>query len=202
MPIDTLFLDVGGVLLTNGWDHVQRKEAADTFHIDWEEFQAKHKEYYDLHETDKLTLDQYLDRVIFWKPRDFTLAQFKDFMYAQSKPYKEMLEWIPKLKKQYNLRIALVSNEGRDLAEYRFKKFNFTSFVDDYFVSCFVYYQKPDPRIYKIALDVTQKPLENTVYIDDRENLIEAAAKLGFQGIAHKSYATTKEKLLALLSKN
>ncbi len=199
MRVDTLFTDVGGVLLTNGWDHNQRKEAADYFHLDWEDFQARHKQYYDLHETDKITLDQYLEKVIFWKPREFTLQQFKDFMYSLSQPYKEMLGWIPQLKKEFNLRIAVISNEGRDLAEYRFKKFNFKSFVDDFFVSAFVYYQKPDPHIYKIALDVTQKSLGQIVYLDDRENLIEAASKLGFQGIVHTSYESTRQQLLKIL---
>ncbi len=196
--ITTLFLDIGGVLLTNGWDHLAREKAILQFKLDKEDFEKRHKQWYDDHEKGKITIDDYLNKVVFWTPRQFSMQQFKDFMLMQSQAKKEMLEFISHLKKEKNLRVAAVSNEGRYLAEYRIKKFNLTSFIDDFFISCFVGYQKPDPHIFKMALDVLQVSIEQVLYIDDRPNLIEAASKMGFRGIVHVSLDETRKQLDSL----
>ncbi len=198
--ITTLFLDLGGVVLTNGWDHNQRHQLANQFGLDWDDFERRHSWIYNLHETDKITLDEYLQQVVFWQARDFSLQQFKAAMYALSQPYTDMLQFVYNLKKQHGLTIALTSNEGRDLADYRIKTFDLGAFADYYFVSCYIYYQKPDLHFYKIALDVTQVAPESVLYIDDRENGIKAASALGIRGIVHKDYTTTSQQVLAMLS--
>jgi putative hydrolase of the HAD superfamily len=198
--ITTLFLDIGGVLLTNGWDSFAREKAIVQFKLDKEDFQKRHKQWYDEHEKGIITIDDYLNKVVFWTSRQFSMQQFKDFMLSQSQPKAEMLDFISHLKKEKNLRVAVVSNEGRYLAEYRIKKFNLTSFIDDFFISCFVGYQKPDPHIFKLALDVLQVPIEQVLYIDDRSNLIEAASKMGFCGIVHVSLDETKKHLAGLFA--
>ncbi len=193
--IKTLFVDIGGVLLTNGWDHVSRRTAADKFKIDWEEYDSLHKQYYDIHETGGMTFDEYLTKTIFWKERPFTIEEFRKFAFNQSQLLPGMIDFLIDFKKEYGIRIATVSNEGRDLAEYRIRTFHLARLIDDFFVSCFVHYQKPNPRIYEIALDVTQARKDSLVYIDDRANLVEAAAALGIKGIVHKDLATTKQLL-------
>lgn len=200
--INTLFLDLGGVVLTNGWDRGCRERASQHFGLDFEDFEQRHSQGYNIYEEGKVSLDDYLNKAIFWKKRDFTPQQFKDFMIAQSKPYPEMLKLISDFKKQYHLRVAVVSNEALDLTEYRIKTFNLTTFVDDFFVSCFLGYRKPDPHIYKIALDVTQVPIGQVLYIDDRKNLIDAASSLGIHGLLHTSYDSTRQKLTQLLEPN
>ena len=195
----TLFLDIGGVILTNGWDNHCRDRAAQVFGLDRSDFEERHKQYYDLLETDKITLDDYLNKVIFWKKRDFTVQQFKEFMFSQSKPIPEMIKLLSDLKNQFHLRIATVSNESREISAYRIKTFNLRSFVDDFFISCYVGYQKPDPHIYLMALDITQVNKEEVIYIDDRPNLIEAAKKLGIHSIQNVSFETTRDQLLQLL---
>ncbi len=199
MPkVDTLFVDLGGVLLTNGWDRVARKNAAQQFELDWEDFEDRHKRVYDDHEKDKITLNEYLNAVIFWKERPFTLEQFRAFVFAQSKPFPEMLNFVSSLKKDHQLKVIAISNEGRDLAEYRIKTFRLDSVIDTFFVSCFVHYQKPDPHIYQMALDVLQMAKDRIIYVDDRPNLIEAGAKLGIRGIVHTSFESTRSQLLSL----
>lgn len=199
--IDTLFLDIGGVLLTNGWDHHMRERAATQFGFDWQEFEEKHKQIYNQHEVGQISLDKYLDKVLFGKEREFSPMEFKAYMYAQTKPFPEMLNLIREVKEQFNLKVAIVSNEGRDLADYRIENFDLPSFADYFFISSYVHYQKPDPRIYQIALDVTHTNAESVLYIDDRPNLIEAAEKMGIQGIAHKNFETTREQLFPLFFK-
>ncbi|TXI38163.1 MAG: HAD family hydrolase [Nitrosomonas sp.] len=120
-------------------------------------------------------------------------------MYALSQPYPEMLQFIQELKQRYNLTIALTSNEGRDLAEYRIKTFHLNTLADFYFVSCFIYYQKPDLHFYKMALDIMQIPANCVLYIDDRENGIQAASALGIRGVVHKDLESTRQQVLALL---
>lgn len=199
MKITTLFLDIGGVILTNGWDHVSRMKAAKQFELDWTEFEKRHLQYCDLHEKGLISIDEYLEKVVFYIKREFAPAQFKEFMQAQSLPFTDMLNYFMDLKKKKKLRIVFVSNESRFLAEYRIKKYQLTKLADTFIVSCFVGLQKPDPHIYKLALDLTHTFPSEVVYIDDRANLIEAAAPLGFHEIQHTSLESTKEKLKKLL---
>lgn len=196
--INTIFTDIGGVLLTNGWDRNARKRAVINFHLDKEEFDSFHKQYYNQHEQGKLSLDQYLDKVIFFKKRDFSKEEFISFMKSQSEKLPDMIEMYQELKTKHHFRIVAVSNEGRELAEYRIKTFNLTSFIDTFIFSSFVGFQKPDPRIFQAALDITQVPIDNLIYIDDREELADAAKKFGFQTIHHTSYASSKKNFLDL----
>src|SRR5690242_9622711 len=128
--ITTLFLDIGGVLLTNGWDHNSRKRAAQRFGLDDEELNERHHLTFDTYEEGKLSLDEYLNRIVFYKKRSFSPEDFKQFMYAQSRPYPEMIELTRALKNQYGLRVATVSNEGRELTIYRVQEFRLGTFVD------------------------------------------------------------------------
>ena len=149
--ITTLFVDIGGVLLTNGWDHQARKRAAKHFKLDWGEMEARHHLTFDTYEEGKLTLGEYLGRVVFYQKRPFTRAQFWRFMFAQSKPYPEMIELAAQLKIRHELKIAAVSNEGRELNAYRIRKYKLNGFVDSFISSCFVHLRKPDADIFWIA---------------------------------------------------
>src|SRR6266700_112241 len=160
-PITTLFLDAGGVLLTNGWDRRARRMAAETFSLDLIDLEERHHLTFDTYEAGKLTLDEYLDRVVFYTERPYTPAEFRDFMFAQSAPYPEMIDLIKSLKKACNLKVALVNNEGRELNVHRIHTFGLNTFVDFFISSCFVHFRKPDADIFRVALDIAQvKPEE------------------------------------------
>jgi len=194
-PITTFFLDIGGVLLTNGWSHDLRKRAADKFGLDYEDMDERHNLTFGTYEEGKLSLDQYLNRVVFFKDRPFTREDFKAFMFAQSEPMPEMIEFVCRLKQRYPLKIAAVSNEGRELTIYRVNKFNLKHFIDFFIASCFVHFRKPDEDIYRIALDCAQVPAEEVVYIDDRTMFVEIAQGLGIRGIVHRGFESTRNKL-------
>jgi putative hydrolase of the HAD superfamily len=197
IPITTLFLDIGGVLLTNGWDHQMRQEAAEIFDLDYEEMSDRHHLTFDTYEEGKLSLDEYLKRVVFYRKRSFSPEEFKAFMFAQSQAYSEMIELVRGLKARYQLKVAAISNEGRELTVYRIQKFELKTFMDFFISSCFVHYRKPDEDIYRIALDIAQVPLERVVYIDDRAMFVEVAQSLGIRGIHHTDYEATKTALEA-----
>jgi putative hydrolase of the HAD superfamily len=194
-PITTLFLDIGGVLLTNGWDHTMRRKAAETFGLDYEEMNERHHLTFDTYEEGKLSLYEYLKRVIFYRERPFSLEEFREFMFSQSQPYPQMIDLVCNLKQRYRLKIAAVSNEGRELTVYRIQEFDLGSFVDFFVSSCFVHFRKPDHDMYHIALDIAQVPPEQVVYIEDRPMFVEIANELGIHGIVHRGYDSTRAAL-------
>lgn len=193
--ITTLFLDIGGVLLTNGWDHNARMRAAKKFGIDFDEMNERHHLTFDTYEEGKLSLEVYLNRVVFNQERLFSREEFKKFMYAQSAPFTDMIELVTCLKEQYHLQIAAVSNEGRELTIYRVQQFKLRTFIDFFVSSCFVHYRKPDEDIFRIALDIAQVRPEQVVYIDDRAMFVEVARGLEINGILHMGYQSTRTAL-------
>jgi putative hydrolase of the HAD superfamily len=193
--ITTLFLDIGGVLLTNAWDGSTRRSAAEKFGLDFDEINERHHLTFDTYEEGKLSLDGYLDRIVFYQERSFSREEFKAFMYAQSKPYSDTIELMRALKNQYGLRVAAVSNEGRELTMYRVQQFKLGTFIDFFVSSCFVHYRKPDEDIYRIALDIAQVHPEQVVVIDDRAMFVEVARGLGMNGVLHAGYEATRMSL-------
>ncbi len=193
--ITCLFLDVGGVLLTNGWDHLARRRAAKYFKLQWAEMEDRHRLTFETHEEGKLTFEEYLGRVIFYQKRSFTRAQFRSFMFAQSKPYPKMIDLVTQLKVRYGLKIAIVSNESREVNAYRIRKFKLAGFVDSFISSCFVHVRKPDADIFRLALDIAQVPARQVVYIENTPMFVQIAEGLGIPSILHTDYKSTCARL-------
>jgi putative hydrolase of the HAD superfamily len=196
--ITCLFVDIGGVLLTDGWDRHARKRAAANFELELSEMEDRHQLTWNTHQVGKLTLEEYLGRVVFYQKRPFSRAQFRRFMLAQSQPYTEMIDLISQLKAQYRLKIAVVSNEGRELNEYRIRKFKLGEFVDFFVSSCFFGLLKPDADIFHLALDVAQTPAPQVVYIDNTPMFAAVADGLGIRSVLHTDYESTCAKLASL----
>ncbi len=198
IPVTTLFLDIGGVLLSNGWGRDSRRSAADHFNLDLNDIEERHHLSYTIYEEGKLTLREYLKRVIFYRERPFTVDRFIEFMYSQSTPYPEMINLFRQLKEQYSLKIAVVNNEGRELNEYRIEKFRLNEFIDFFISSCFVHIRKPDSDIFQIALDIAQVSAQKVLYIEDRKLFVDVAGDLGIRGIQHMDYLSTSAELDSL----
>lgn len=192
--ISTLFLDIGGILLTNGWDRKARAEAVKKFNLNEDEIQERHHLTFTTYELGKLTLDAYLKRVIFFKARDFSKEDFTGFMYSISKPFPDMIDFVKKLKTNYQLKIIAVSNEGRELNDFRINKFNLRDIFDAFVSSSYVHFRKPDEDIFKIALDISQANKAEVIYLDDRDMFVEIANELGIIGIHHEDFKSTKTK--------
>lgn len=195
MTIKTLFLDIGGVLLTNGWDHGARLRAADAFHLDYHEIDERHHLTFDTYEEGKLSLDEYLAQVIFYEPRSFSVDEFKAFMKQQSQPFPDMIGLIKDVKQRYQLKVGSVNNEGRELMTHRLETFDLGSIFDFFIASCYVHFRKPDADIFRIALDVSQTRPEQVLYIEDRPLFVQVAQKLGINAVVHESYAETRALL-------
>lgn len=194
----TLFLDVGGVLLTNGWDRHARRLASETFGLDYAEMDERHHLTFDTYEEGKLSLADYLTRVVFHRERPFSRERFIEYMFARSRAFPEMIELVCGLKSAHGLRVAVVSNEGRELTEHRIATFSLDRFVDFFISSAFVHIRKPDQDIYRLALDIAQARPEQVVYVDDRPMFCDVARGLGITAIVHTDFASTREALAGL----
>jgi putative hydrolase of the HAD superfamily len=193
--ITTLFLDIGGVLLTNGWDHEARARAAERFGLDLEELTRRHEKTFDAYELGMMTLEEYLSRVVFTKRRSFSRRVFRRFVFAQSKAHPRMIGLFRRLKKSHGVKIIALNNEGRELMLHRIRTFRLDTLFDFYVTSCFVHLHKPDRAMYQAALDLSQVSPRNALYIDDRLNLVQAARALGMHAIHHEEYHSTKAGL-------
>lgn len=197
--IKALFLDVGGVLMSNGWDHRLRQKTAEKFGIEYDEMDRRHQLIFNTYEIGKLTFDEYLEYTVYFKERNFTLQEIKTFIFNSVELYEPMVSFVKKLKETYHLKIGVVSNEGRELAVDRVGRFDLSSFVDFFIFSSFVHFRKPDRDIYRLAIDVIQVPPSQIVYIDDRALLVEVAKGIGIQSIHHQNVDATQRLLSSLL---
>jgi len=193
--ITCAFLDIGGVLLTDGWDHLARRRAAKNFKLEWAEMEERHGLTFEIFEEGKITLDEYLSLVVLHQKRTFTRNQFRRYMFAQSKAFPEMIELVAQLKSNLGLKIAIVSNEARELNAYRIERFSLDRLADCFISSCFVHIRKPDADIFKLALDIAQVQPAQAVFIDNTPMFVQIAQGLGIHGILHTDCQSTRAKL-------
>jgi putative hydrolase of the HAD superfamily len=194
-PVQALFLDIGGALLTNGWDRDARHHACETFGLELAEVEERHHLTFDIFERGKISLDEYLGRTIFYEPRPFSREDFRESLFAGSRPFPEMIDLVRRLKAIHKLKIVAVSNEGREVLVHRIEKFRLGEIFDFFCASCFVHFRKPDSDIYRIAADIAQVRPEFGISIDDRAMFVEVARGLGFRGIHHTGMESTRKDL-------
>lgn len=190
-----IFFDIGGVLLTNGWGHVSRQKAAQKFGLNYEEMNVLHQFIFNVYEIGSITLDEYLETAVFNHRRDFTMEEFKDFMFEQSEELPGMLQWLKSWKRDCGIKIFSLNNEGKELNDFRIRKFGLHECFDAFISSCQAGMRKPDPRIYRLAMDIAHAQPEQCLYFDDRLMLTDAAGKQGMQAYHHESFETTKNIL-------
>ncbi len=196
MPaIRAIFWDIGGVLLTNAWDHTERAEALQHFHLDEKEFHARHEMVVSSFERGKITLEEYLDRTVFYRPRSFTANEFRDYMFSLSHPFPEVIKFAQSLADSGKYFMSTLNNESRELNNYRIEKYGLRNIFRLFLSSCFVGFRKPERDIYRLALETTQIPAEQCCFIDDREINLECAAKLGMKTIQMQRLEQLKDDL-------
>jgi putative hydrolase of the HAD superfamily len=193
--ITTLFWDIGGVILTNGWGADARRRAAELFHLDWEEFQDRHDLSFPAFDTGHISLDEYLNRTLFYRPRAFTREEFIAFMFAQSKEYPESRALLDKVARSGKYFLGSINNEPLELNEYRIKVFQLRRDFQVFFSSCYLHTRKPEEMIFRIALEVTQRPAAECVFIDDRPLNLENPRKLGMKTIHYQNAEQLRAEL-------
>jgi putative hydrolase of the HAD superfamily len=194
--VSTILWDIGGVLLSNGWDHQQRDAVLARFGLDSGEFERRHAALDQAWERDEIGVDEYLRQTVFYEPRSFTQAEFLDAMKEQSQVLADSgLGILRQLSASEEHVLATVNNEARAMNEFRLKKFNLLDNFDAFFSSCYLGLRKPDPKIYQVALDVLQRDPEHVIFIDDRAENVAAAASLGIHAIRYEGSAKLAQDL-------
>ncbi len=184
MPvIRAIFWDVGGVLLTNAWDHAERTASLEHFHLDEEEFHDRHEMVVSSFERGEITLDEYLDRTVLYRTRPFTREAFKNYMFSLSQPFPDVLNFARSLAGTGKYFMGTINNESRELNLYRIETYGLKNIFRLFVSSCFVGLRKPERDIYRLALETTQRSPEECCFIDDRALNLECAAKLGMHTI-------------------
>lgn len=198
-PFDVILFDVGGVLLTNGWDHCERALVLDQFGVDQEAFEARHAKPNDAWERDAITGWEYLNETVFYQPRTFSHEEFFAAMYAQSELLKDGAMGILKeLAASDKCMLGVLNNEARETNEYRFRQFNLRDFIQISLSSCFLGLRKPEPAMYRRALDILGKPAERVLFIDDRAENAVAAANEGMKTIVFNNDGALRRELAGL----
>ena len=195
MTIRAIFFDVGGVLLTNAWDHTERADALEHFHLDAEEFRVRHEPLVPDFERGKLTLDEYLDRTVFYRDQPFTRDAFRDYMFWLSQPLPGMLAFAEGLSNSGKYFLGTINNESRELNNYRISTYGLRKIFRIFISSCYVGLRKPGQDIYRLALEITQFPADECCFIDDRAANLEAPAKMGVHTIQMKGLEPLQEDL-------
>ena len=185
--IRAIFWDVGGVLLSNGWDRAQRRRALQHFHLDELDFEDRHEMLASSFERGKITLQDYLQRTVFYRPRSFTAEDFTQFVYSLSKPYEETLELARSLAGSCKYLMSTLNNESAELNQYRIQKYGLRDIFDVFVSSCYVGLRKPEEAIYRLALEITQHPPDECCFVDDRPLNVDAATHLGMHAIRVES---------------
>ncbi|GMR02174.1 MAG: HAD family phosphatase [Acidimicrobiia bacterium] len=185
--IKVVFFDVGGVLLTNGWDRKSRGLASEKFHLDWEDFQDRHESVSSSFETGKLTISEYLEGTVFYRQRDFTESEFVDFMKAQSIAMPESLAVADELANTGRYVLATLNNESRELNDYRIETFGLRNYFSVFLSSSYLGISKPHREIYKLAVDITQRRPDQCLLIDDRKINLECANLAGIRPVHFKN---------------
>ena len=193
--IRAIFWDVGGVLLTNAWDRAQRAAALEHFHLDEEEFHDRHEMVISSFERGKITLEEYLDRTVFYRTRPFTRDAFRDFMFSLSQPFPEVIEFAQQLSDSGKYFMSTINNESREMNLHRIEKYGLRGIFRLFVSSCFVGLRKPESGIYRLAIETTQITPEECCFIDDRALNLECAAKLGMRTIQMQTLEQLGEEL-------
>jgi putative hydrolase of the HAD superfamily len=191
--VTTLFWDLGGVILTNGWDRASRRKAAEKFHLDWDEFEDRHELVLNGFETGEIPLSEYLQRTVFYRERPFTRDEFRQFMFDQSQPFPESLELLGELVATKKLFMAALNNESAEINEYRIRTFHLRNYFEAFFSSCYLGVRKPDAGIYRRALSMTQRDPSECIFIDDRGLNLECAKELGMRTIHFRNANQLRE---------
>ena len=191
--ITTIFFDVGGVLLTDGWGHISRKQAAEKFDLDFDEFEHKHAPLADALDTGQISINEYINQTVFFKDRSFSKSDFYQFMKDQSLPMNDSLALAAVLAAQNKYFMGTINNESIELGLFRIDKFKLADSFKVFCTSGFIGAKKPQALIFERALQITQKTAVETVFIDDRQDNLVAPKKLQMNTIHFESVEQVKK---------
>jgi putative hydrolase of the HAD superfamily len=198
-PFDVILFDVGGVLLTNSWDTGERALVLERFGLDHAEFEARHPEPYRAWESGAIPIQSYLDATVFYEPRNFSREEFFAAICSGSKILPDgALGILKEVAASNQCMVGALNNEARETNEYRFEHFGLRKLFKVALSSCYVGMRKPEPAIYRRALDILGRPAGRILFIDDRAENVAGAEAAGIKAIRFEGEAALRRELAEL----
>jgi putative hydrolase of the HAD superfamily len=198
-PFDVILFDVGGVLLTNGWDHCEREHVLDRFHVDKAAFETRHARLNDPWERDAISMQEYLDEVLFYEPRSFTREDFVTAICEESAVLSDSgIGILEELAASGKCMLGALNNEARVPNDYRFHTFGLRNYFDVTLSSCYLGLRKPHREIYDRAVDILSRPADRILFIDDRPENVAAALAVGMKAIQFSGAEPLRRELETL----
>ena len=114
-------------------------------------------------------------------------------------PKEDTLEVVRRLRRSGN-RLFVLSNMPSEMADYIRSAYAFWDFFDGTVFSGYVRMVKPDEEMFHYLFSQYRLVPEQTVFIDDSAMNIEAAARLGVQGMLFQDADTLQKKLKPYLT--
>lgn len=198
-PFDVILFDVGGVLLTNGWDTRERALAAERFGMDLAGLEVRHHTIASTWERGGITVDTYLAQAVFNEPRSFSRDEFFKFMLAQSQLLPNgAMGTLEELAASNKCMVGALNNEARETNEYRFETFGLRNYFKVSLSSCYLGLRKPEMAMYQRALDILGRKADRILFIDDRPENVAGAVRAGIHAIRFEGEPQLRKELASL----
>jgi len=189
--IKTIFWDIGGVLLTNGWDEAQRAHTLTPLGVDLADFESRYEAANFFWERGLSTAVEFFNKTLFRADqpnRSFSFEDIWPLVCAESKVlHPECFDILTSLHASGDYKVATLNNESRELNAYRIDTFNLRQYFDYFICSGYVHEMKPYPDIYRVAIDISGHPPQASVFIDDKPENCRAATAFGMNVITFQS---------------
>ncbi|MBB5343484.1 HAD family hydrolase [Tunturibacter empetritectus] len=194
--IKTIFWDIGGVLLTNGWDKGERTEVLTRLGVDLADYESRHDEANYFWERGLSTAEEFFDVTVLNQNPNLTFEELWPQVCAESRIlYPECVDILGMLATSGRYMLATLNNESRELNDYRLNAFRLRPFFDYFICSGYVHEMKPYPGIYRAAIEISGHLAETALFIDDKVENCDAAAAFGMRTICFESPAQLRDEL-------
>ncbi len=198
MTIKAVFFDLGGVIVRTEFQ-APRQQLADQFGMEYDDL---NRIVFDSETGVRATVGE-ISSEEHWafviqrlKRPASELEAIREAFFAGDIVDRTLLDYIRSLRGKY--KTGLISNAWSDLRKFIIRE-KFGDAFDAMIISAEVGAAKPDPKIFKIALEQFGVSPKEAVFVDDVYENIKGCEKAGMKGIHFKDLETALQQLKKLL---
>lgn len=189
------------MILTNGWDRTQRSRVLEPLGVDLQAYEIAHERENWFWERGLMSAREFFRRTVFEPNPQLTLSFYDLWQQVcgqSALAYPETFALLQQLRGLPELRLATLNNESRELNEYRLDAFGLRGCFDFFLCSGYLGAMKPDPPIFRTAVEISGRPAGTSLFVDDKEENCTAARHAGMQSIQFTSAAELRTELRGL----
>ena len=121
------------------------------------------------------------------EPTEAEIRDFQQALFGEVEADPDMVDLVQRLRGRYQT--GLLSNATLRDPQRLLERYGLEGLFDVVVVSAAVGLAKPDPAIYRLALEHLGTAPERTVFVDDFERNVVAASDLGMHGVHFTGYS-------------